>query len=155
MSTSPAGRNRSAIPPILVIGFLLGASIVLPTILNISWLPSSAPQKESDISATVTRTAESYGLTLCESIPVEISYPGVVSAVLTIYGLACGAYSTGSILEVLIVSFHSQDTMQAAAGSLKMQLAKPQATGIVLVETGDSLIILRGPASQSIPNRIL
>jgi hypothetical protein len=156
MSLSSEGEmTKAALPIIVIIGLLLGAAFILPLALNISGTSSNSPSNESEIAAMITRTAESYGLSLCTSTPVAVSYPGMTDAMLYHYGLACGAYLTGDNLEVLIIAFVSQEDRQAAAGKLKAQLAEDQAQGIVLVETGNYLIAMKGPASQSIQNRIL
>jgi hypothetical protein len=156
MSALSSGKKKtSALPIIIIIGLLLGAAFILPLVLNITGHSYSSPPGESEIAAVITGIAESYGLSLCASTPVEVSYPGAIGAMLYHYGLACGAYSTGSNLEVLIITFVSQEDMKAASGTLKIQLAEDHAQGIILVETANCLIVMKGPASQSIQNRIL
>lgn len=116
------------LPVIIILGLLLCTAFIFPLVLIGVDHASSSPRNESEVAAVITETAESYGLSLCESTPVEVSFAGVIDTMLYRYGLACGAYSMGNNLEVLII-LHKSGRQEGSFRQTKDPAGSKSGTG--------------------------
>lgn len=131
----------------VIVVILFGIVFFLPFFYH----PENSPLlSESDIISAITDGAASYGLTLCSDTPIPISYPGVTSAVVYQYGTACSALPSGESLDVLALTFDTEEDQQNTSSKIKGRLAEEGAKGVVVIESGNYIVLLKGLASQTI-----